>query len=93
MSAVFTVYKQNNTRVASGLFSAELDLVIASLTLAGTIHYVSEGDLLSIYAPCVRKDGIWRNIVLKKTRQAELALAFQLQKTHIDARIFGVVKG
>jgi hypothetical protein len=64
--------------IASGLLSAEPDLVIASLALASTIRQVLEGDLLSIRSPCVRKDGIWRNVVDKIFGQAEVAITFPL---------------
>jgi hypothetical protein len=42
------VYPKVLQAVASGLFSAEPDLVIASLALARTIHHVSKGDLFGI---------------------------------------------
>ena len=49
--------------VESGLSSAESNLIIARLALAGTIYQVSEGDLLGIRPPCVRKYGIAGKIV------------------------------
>ena len=49
--------------IASSPFSAEPDLAIASFALAGTINQISEGDLLCIRAPCVRKYGVLRNVV------------------------------
>jgi hypothetical protein len=75
------------------LFSAEPDLVIASLALASIIRQVLEGDLLDIRSPCMRKYGIWRNIVYKIFGQAKVAITFSLQKTHVNAQILGVVEG
>jgi hypothetical protein len=40
------IYPKVLPAVASGHFSAELDLVIAGLVLACTINYIPEGDLL-----------------------------------------------
>jgi hypothetical protein len=48
------VYPKVMQAVASGLFSAEPDLAIASLALASIIYQVLKGDLLCIGSPCVR---------------------------------------
>ena len=69
--------------VVFGLFSAQPDLVVASLVLANAIYQVLEGNLLGIRSPCVRKNRIPGNIVANKVvGQAELASAVALQKTH-----------
>ena len=49
--------------VMFGFFSAEADLVVATLVLASAIYQVLEGDLFSIRSPCVRKNRIQGNIV------------------------------
>ena len=49
--------------VAFDLFSAEPDLVVASLVLASAIYQVLEDDLLGIRSSCVRKNRIPGNIV------------------------------
>jgi len=49
--------------IASGLFSAEPDLVVARLALAGTIHQVLQADLFGIRSPRVREYGIPGNVV------------------------------
>jgi hypothetical protein len=57
--------------IASGLFSAESNLVKTSLARPISIHYVPEGDFLR--SPCVREDSVSGNIV-EELYQAELAI-------------------
>jgi hypothetical protein len=78
--------------VASSLFSAEPDLVIASLVLARTIYQVSEGDLFGIGSPCVRKYSIPGNIVAEALGQTELATIVALQKTHYSDWIWEILR-
>jgi hypothetical protein len=49
--------------IASDLFSAEPDLVVARLTLAGTIHQVFEADFFGIRSPRVREYSIPGNVI------------------------------
>jgi hypothetical protein len=63
--------------VASGLFSAEPDLTIASLAFVGAIYQVCEGDLVDIRAPCVRKYGIGWGVVDQVVGEAEFAMVFE----------------
>jgi hypothetical protein len=46
-----------------GLLSAESDLLIASLALAGTIHHIFVGDLFALRPPGVRECSIWWYII------------------------------
>jgi hypothetical protein len=46
--------------ITGRLFTAEQDLLIASLAFTGSIHQVFEVELVNI--PSVREDSIWRNI-------------------------------
>ena len=57
--------------IASGLFSAESDLVKTSLARPIPIHHVLEGDFLR--SPCVREDSVSGNIV-EELHQAEHAI-------------------
>jgi hypothetical protein len=74
--------------IAPSLFSAELDLVEASLALATAIHQVFEGDLLAL-RPGVRKYRVRRDFIVanKVLREDKLASAVELQKTHCSDRI------
>jgi hypothetical protein len=87
------VYLKVLQTITLSLFRAEPDLVIASLALglASSIHLL-KGDLFLIRSPSMRKYGVRRDLILKKLSQAEVAIAFPLQKTHIDAEILKVVK-
>jgi hypothetical protein len=64
--------------VVRGLFSAEPDLIIASLALAGMVHQILEGELLATSSPGMRKYGIWRNVAVIKPSQAKLTVAVPL---------------
>jgi hypothetical protein len=65
------------------LFSAEADLLIASLALASAFDQVFECDLLNIRSPSMRKYSILGNIVVNQVfGQAEHASVFAFQKTH-----------
>jgi hypothetical protein len=86
------VYPKVLQAVASSLFSAEPDLVIASLALARTIHQVSEGDLFSIGSPSVRKYGIPGNIVAEVLGQTELTTVVAFQKTHYSDWIWEILR-
>jgi len=68
------VYPKVLQAITSSLFFAELDLVIASLALACTIHQVFEGDLFGIGSLCVRKYSILGNIFAEVLGQTELAI-------------------
>ena len=61
--------------IAAGLFRAEPDLVVARLSLAGTIHQVFEVDLVGLCSPCVRKYGVSGNIIVSEVLEAEFASA------------------
>ena len=76
----------------SSLFSAEPDLVIASLVLAYTIHQVSEGDLFGIGSLCVQKYSIPGNIVAEVLGQTELATVVAFQKTHYSDWILEILR-
>jgi hypothetical protein len=81
------VYPKVLQAVASSLFSAETDLVIASLVLTCTIHQVSEGGLFGIGSLCVRKYGILGDIIAKVLGQTKFAIIVAFQKTHYSDRI------
>ena len=61
--------------IASGLFSAESDLVKASLIRFIPIHHVSKGDLPR--SPCVREYSMYGEIV-DELRQGEIAIVIML---------------
>ena len=71
------IYPKVLQAIASGLFSAEAESLIASLTLASTIHQVFEGDLVSVRSPRVREYCIGRNLIDKTFIEAEFALVFE----------------
>jgi hypothetical protein len=64
--------------VASGLFSAELDLLIARLAFINTAYQVFESDLVGIFSPRVRKYCIGGNVVDQIVSEAEFAMVVEL---------------
>ena len=62
--------------VLSGLFSTELDFLIARLIiLANVICQVFEGNFLRIRSPCVRKYCIWKDCFVANQVLSEAELA------------------
>jgi hypothetical protein len=63
------------------------DLAIASLVLARAIRQVSEGDFLSIRAPCVQQYRIVGNVIDNILDKSELVVVVAFQRTHFSAWI------
>jgi hypothetical protein len=57
--------------VLGSLLRAKSDFGITRFALACTFQYVFEGDFLVVRSPCVRRDGILRNIVIDESDEAK----------------------
>jgi hypothetical protein len=73
--------------IYSGLFSTELDLLVARLFLTGAIYHILIGDLLALL-PCMRKYRIgWDCIVTNEAlSEANFTSIVPSQKAHSFAR-------
>jgi hypothetical protein len=69
--------------ITSGLLCAELDLSISSLNVPRTFCQVFKGDFFIVISPSMRKYRIRWDIDDQVLGQAEFAIGFELQKTHL----------
>jgi hypothetical protein len=69
--------------VLSSLVGAKLELFVGFLCDNRASFQVLEGDFVFIFSPSVRQNDIWRDLVLCKFGQAELAICIRTQQPHI----------
>ena len=71
--------------VSQSLLSAKAYFAITgSLASCAALLDILERDLILVSTPRMRQNGVWRNVVSEIFDKAEIAIAVDLKKTHLD---------
>jgi hypothetical protein len=68
--------------VLLSLFSAKLDLLIASFVFSRVVYKVLKSDFLIISLPGMRKDSIARNRAAQESSQVKATVGVEFQESH-----------